>query len=96
MEYLVTAFDDTDAQALERRLAARPAHLDGADKLKAAGKIIAGGAILDDNNKMIGSTLYVDFATRDELNEWLQNDPYVIEGVWKDVNILPIKLAVKP
>ncbi len=96
MEYLITAFDDTDENALQRRMAARPAHLEGADQLKAAGKLIAGGAILDDDNKMIGSTLYVNFATRAELNQWLQNDPYVIEGVWKDVNVLPIKLAVKP
>ncbi len=96
MEYLITAFDDTDAQAEQRRLMARPAHIEGANELKAAGKLIAGGAILDDNNKMIGSTLYVDFESRAELNLWLQNDPYVIQGVWKDVNILPIKLAVKP
>ncbi|MFT4863426.1 MAG: hypothetical protein ACI95C_002657 [Pseudohongiellaceae bacterium] len=96
MEYLVTAFDDTDENALQRRMAARAAHLESADQLKAAGKIIAGGAILDDDNKMIGSTLYVNFATREELNQWLQNDPYVIQGVWKDVNVLPIKLAVKP
>jgi hypothetical protein len=77
-------------------MAARPAHLEGAAKLKAAGKIIAGGAILDDNNKMIGSTLYGDFESKAELNEWLALDPYITEGVWKDVNILPIKLAVKP
>ena len=96
MEYLITAYDDTDENAQQRRLAARPAHLEGAAQLKAAGKIIAGGAILDDDGKMIGSTLYVDFATKDELNQWLQSDPYVVEGVWKDINILPIKLAVKP
>ncbi len=96
MEFLVTAFDDTDAQAEQRRLAARTAHLEGANELKAAGKLIAGGAILDENNKMIGSTLYVDFESRQELNLWLQNDPYVIQGVWIDINVLPIKLAIKP
>lgn len=96
MEFLVTAFDDTDDQAEQRRLTARPAHLDGANKLKAAGKLIAGGAILDDNGKMIGSTLYVDFETKDELNAWLKQDPYVAEGVWKDISVLPIKLAIKP
>jgi uncharacterized protein YciI len=96
MEYLVTAYDGTDEHAEQRRMAARPAHLKGAEQLKAAGKIIAGGAILDDNDKMIGSTLYVDFDSKAELNQWLSHDPYVTEGVWKDINVLPIKLAVKP
>jgi uncharacterized protein YciI len=45
---------------------------------------------------MIGSTLYVDFETPDELDAWLVNDPYVKEGVWEDINIMPIRLAVKP
>lgn len=96
MEYLVTAFDDTDDQALQRRLNARAAHLEGAEILKAAGRIIAGGAILNDDNKMIGSTVYVDFESKEELNKWLTNDPYVTQGVWKDVTVLPIKLAIKP
>ncbi len=96
MEYLVTAFDDTDDQALQRRLNARAAHLEGAEILKAAGRIIAGGAILNDDNKMIGSTVYVDFESKEELNKWLANDPYVTQGVWKDVTVLPIKLAIKP
>lgn len=96
MQYQITAFDGTDEQAGERRLAARPAHLAEAAILKEAGKIIAGGAILDDDGNMIGSTLYVDFDTPDELDAWLTNDPYVKGEVWEDINIMPIRLAVKP
>ena len=96
MQYQITAFDGTDEQANERRMSARPAHLKEAAVLKNAGNIIAGGAILDDDGNMIGSTLYVDFETPDELDAWLVNDPYVKEGVWEDINIMPIRLAVKP
>lgn len=96
MQYLITAFDDTDDEAQQRRLDARPAHLSEAAQLKAQGKIIAGGAILNDEDTMIGSTLYVEFDTREELDEWLMSDPYVTGNVWKDVNIIPIRLAVKP
>ena len=96
MHYQSTAFDGTDEQAIERRMAARPAHLAEASVLNEAGNIIAGGAILDDDGNMIGSTLYVDFETPEELDAWLVNDPYVKESVWEDINIMPIRLAVKP
>lgn len=96
MEYLITAFDDNDEQAQQRRMAARPGHLETAAQLKAAGNLIAGGAILDDDGNMIGSTLYVEFTSREELDSWMRNDPYVTGGVWKDVNIMPIRLAIKP
>jgi hypothetical protein len=49
-------------------MAARPAHIDGARLLKDSGKLIAGGAILDDAEQMIGSTLYVEFDSRAELD----------------------------
>ncbi len=95
MQFLVVAYDGTDEGALERRLAVREAHLAGAEKLKAAGNLIAGGALLNDAGDMIGSTLYAEFATRDELDAWLQQDPYVTGGVWQDIEITPIRLAIK-
>lgn len=96
MQFLVTAYDGTDAEAANRRSISRPAHLEGAQVLKEAGNIIAGGAILDDNEQMIGSTLYVDFESREALDEWLNIDPYVTGGVWQDISVLPIRLAIKP
>lgn len=95
MQYLVVAYDGTDDAALARRLAARELHLAGAAALKQAGKLIAGGAILDDDDRMIGSTLYVEFDSRAELDNWLQQDPYVTGDVWRDITVKPIRLAVK-
>ena len=91
---MITAYDGTDPEAPDRRKAVRPAHLDGIKKLKAAGNIIAGGAILDDDGEMIGSTLYVEFESREALEDWLNRDPYVTGDVWKEITVTPIRLAV--
>ena len=71
MQFVITAYDGQDEGALERRMAVRETHVDGAKELMTAGKLIAGGAILDEANEMIGSTLYVEFDSRDEFDQWL-------------------------
>ena len=96
MQFLVVAYDGNDEDAKARRAAARPSHLAEAQELKEAGNIIVGAAILDENEEMIGSTLCVEFESRADLDEWLANDPYVTEGVWKDIAVQPIRLAVSP
>jgi uncharacterized protein YciI len=94
MQFMIVAYDGLDEGALNRRLAARESHIAGAIALKNAGHLIAGGAILDDAERMIGSTIYVDFASRADLDNWLQQDPYVTGDVWHDITITPIRLAV--
>lgn len=94
MQFMVTAYDGSDADAPGRRLAARPAHLERVGSAREAGNIIAGGAILDEDGEMIGSTIYVEFESREALDEWLNQDPYVKGGVWQDITVVPIRLAV--
>ena len=77
MQFMVTAYDGKDENALERRLSVRDAHLKGAKQLKEAGHLIAGGAILDEAEQMIGSTMFVEFDSKAELDQWLASDPYV-------------------
>jgi hypothetical protein len=95
MEFLVVAYDGTDSEAKTRRLNAREAHLKGAGQLKEQGHFIQGGAILDQNGEMVGSTLYMDFPSRTELDEWLRSDPYVTGGVWVNVKVEPIRLVFR-
>ncbi|MGE0681459.1 MAG: YciI family protein [Candidatus Binatia bacterium] len=95
MEFLVIAYDGKDSEAKQRRLRARPAHLEGVQAMKRAGTFINGGAILDDTGEMIGSTLYVDFVSREDLDRWLKSDPYVTDGVWVDIEVKPIRLALR-
>ena len=94
MQFMVVAYDGTDEGALNRRLAVRDSHIAGAIELKNKGNLIAGGAILDDAGRMIGSTTYVAFESRAELDAWLERDPYVTGDVWRDITITPIRLTV--
>lgn len=95
MQFLITAYDGKDDQAQERRAAARPAHIEGAQHLKENGNVLIGGAILDDDGNMIGSSLVVEFESREELDAWLDNDPYITGNVWQDVTVVPFRTAVK-
>lgn len=94
MQFVVTAYDGKDPEAPARRQKARPAHLENAEKLKEHGQLLAGGAILDEDDNMIGSTMYVDFESREALDEWLESDPYVTQGVWQEVSVQKIRLAI--
>ncbi len=95
MQFLIIAYDGKDEGAQERRAAARPAHIDGAQALKENGNVLIGGAILDDDGNMIGSSLVMEFEDRAALDAWLDNDAYVTEGVWQDISVLPFRTAVK-
>lgn len=94
MQFLVIAYDGTDAEAAQRRQAAREAHLAGARRRKAEGRTVAGGAILDEAGRMIGSAAIVDYPSRDELDTWLRTDPYVTGGVWVNIQVQPFRQAV--
>jgi uncharacterized protein YciI len=71
----------------------RPHHLDGARELKASGNFIIGGAMLNDEGKMIGSVMILQFETEEELQAWQQSEPYITQGVWETVDIKPFKVA---
>jgi len=93
MQYLLIAYDGKDADALARRLKARPEHLGRIEGLKRNKEFIFGGAILDDNGNMIGSMVLYDFPNRAALDEMLKDEPYITGGVWKEIKIMPFRLA---
>jgi len=94
MQYLVIAYDYKDA--LDKRMKHRPAHMEAAKKLMAEGKIISAGALLEED-KMVGSTLLVNFETEEELDAWLEGEPYVTGKVWdmETIQLAPVKLLPK-
>jgi len=92
-QYLVTGYDYTDEGALERRMAVRPHHLDNAKVFKEKGNYITGGAILDDNGKMIGSAMILQFENEEELEAWKKGEPYISQKIWETVDVKPFKLA---
>lgn len=94
MQYLVIAYDYDDA--LERRLKTRDEHVKSTKELMAKGNIINAAALIEDD-KMVGSTLFVEFENDDELEAWLENEPYVKAKVWnyEEIQIVPVKLLPK-
>jgi uncharacterized protein YciI len=92
-QYIVTGYDFTDAEALPHRMGVRPHHLDAAASLKKTGNYVLGGAILNDEGKMIGSVMILQFETEEELEAWKQNEPYITRGIWESVDVKPFKVA---
>lgn len=83
MQFIVKAYDGEGM--LEKRMAVRPRHLEGMNKL---GKhIICAGGLLDDVGKMKGSVLVLEFDSRAELDDYLASEPYITEGVWEIVEV---------
>ena len=94
-QYLVTAYDYTDTEALQRRMNVRPHHLDAAKELRASGNYILGGAILNEEGKMIGSVMIVQFETDEALEAWKQNEPYITQKIWESVDVKPFRVAAE-
>lgn len=94
MQYLIIAYDYDDAY--ERRVKVRDEHVKMAKEFMEKGNIITAGALIE-NDKMVGSTLFVEFENDDELEVWLENDPYVIGNVWdyENIQIVPVRLLPK-
>ena len=93
MQFLVQAHDGDDAGALDRRRAARSAHIARSDELIAAGHALYGVALLDEDGRMIGSVMVVDFPDRASLDAWLESEPYVTQGVWRSVDVRPCRVG---
>ena len=92
-QYIIIAKDGTDANALARRLEYRPAHLALMKSYKEAGTFISGGATLDDSGNMIGSVVHMQFASKEAIDQWIQEEPYIQGGVWERYEILPYRSA---
>jgi len=87
MQFIVTAYDFDDEDAINRRLSSREAHLAGIEKMVKAGTFLSGGAMLNKNGNMIGSSAHVEFSSRSEVEAWVKRDPYTTGEVWNKVEI---------
>ncbi len=95
MQFLVLGYDGKDDDAVNRRLAAREDHLNQAKQWVEKGQWLYAAAMLDEDDKMIGSMIVCDFPSREDLQkQWLDHEPYIVGDVWKTVKIT--KAAVPP
>lgn len=89
MQFALICRDAPDAP--EKRLRARDEHLQDIHAMKADGRIIDGGAMLNEAGDMVGSVVLCDFADRAALDAYLTHEIYAREGVWSDIEVLPFK-----
>lgn len=93
-QYVIIARDGSDAEALPRRMEARPAHLEGVKELKANDNYHIGGAILNDDGNMCGSVMILQFETDEQFQAWYNNEPYIQSGVWESIEVKPFRVAM--
>ena len=94
MQFLITAYDGKDEGALERRMSVRPAHLEGIKKVKEYGSVVCAGGITNEKGLPIGSFLVMDFASREVLDQYLENEPYVVNKVWVDIKVETVNTVI--
>lgn len=93
MQYIVLAYDGTDEKATDRRLSVREEHLKSVERRFKTGEHMYGAAITDDVGKMVGSMMVVNYSSREDLDKWLNDEPYVVGDVWQKIDIKPCKVA---
>ncbi|MDF2489067.1 MAG: hypothetical protein K0S77_1689 [Pseudomonas sp.] len=95
MLYAIIASDVADS--LDKRLAARPAHLERLQQLKAEGRIVLAGPhpAIDSNDPgpagFTGSLVVAEFDSLAAAQAWADADPYVAAGVYDKVVVKPFK-----
>ena len=90
MQFIITAHDGENM--LEKRMAVRLRHLEGMAKL--GEHIICAGGLLDDEGKMNGSVLILDFEDRAALDDYLKKEPYVVEQVWERIEVETMNVVI--
>lgn len=95
MWYAITALDV--ANSLEKRKAARPAHLERLNKLQAEGRMKLAGPFpaVDSENPgdagFSGSLIIASFDSLAEARAWAEADPYKAAGVYSSVDVRPFR-----
>lgn len=85
------------ADSLDKRLAARPAHVQRLQALQNEGRLLLAGPhpALDTENPgaagFSGSLIVAEFSSLDEAKAWAAADPYIDAGVYAHVTVKPFK-----
>ena len=96
MPFFVVTCTDNEG-TVEKRLAVRPQHLERLQKLADEGRLIVAGAMPKDPTNpqagFYGSTIIVDFDSREALDSWLAEEPFLKEGVYSHIDVKPFNKA---
>lgn len=95
MWYAIVAEDVENS--LEKRMAARPAHLARLTKLQSQGKLLLAGPFpaIDSQDPgpagFSGSLIVAEFSDLSAAKNWAEADPFVIAGVYANVTVKPFR-----
>ena len=95
MWYAIMAEDLPNS--LEKRLEARPDHLNRLQNLQDAGRLLLAGPFpaIDSIDPgpagYSGSLIVAEFSNLEEATTWANNDPFVISNVYKYVTVKPFR-----
>jgi uncharacterized protein len=95
---MLYAIRGTDvANSLDKRQAARPAHLARLEQLRDAGRLVLSGPFpaVDAADPgpagFTGSLIVAEFDSLADARAWAEADPYVAAGVYAAVEVLPFR-----
>ena len=83
--------------SLDKRLAARPAHLERLKALQDAGRMILAGPCpaIDSPDPgpagFTGSLIVAEFDSLEDAKTWAEADPFVAAGVYAEVTVKPFR-----
>ncbi|MBR4379626.1 MAG: hypothetical protein IKP48_00020 [Bacteroidaceae bacterium] len=89
MQFVIRAIDGVGK--LAKRMEVRPRHFEGMDRLK--DHLVCAGGLLDGAGNLKGSVLVMEFETRQELDDYLSHEVYVVEGVWEQITVDQMNVA---
>lgn len=95
MWYAIIAEDTVNS--LEKRLAARPAHVARLQQLQAEARLLVAGPhpAIDSEDPaaagFTGSLIIAEFASLQAAQAWAADDPYIAAGVYQQVAVKPFK-----
>jgi len=95
MLYAIISEDNNDS--LDKRLGARPAHIERIKQLNDAGQLIIAGphpAVDSEDpgtNGFTGSLIIAEFDSLESAQTWANADPYITADVYKKVTVKPFK-----
>ncbi len=95
MLYAITGQDAPDS--LDKRMAARPAHLARLQALQNEGQLLLAGPFpavdaLDPGTAgYTGSLIVAEFASLQAAQEWAAADPYATAGIFRQISVRPFR-----
>ncbi|MEH8020300.1 MULTISPECIES: YciI family protein [Rheinheimera] len=95
MFYMI--YSEDVAESLDKRLAARPAHLSRLEQLKNEGRLLIAGPLpaIDSNDPgsagFSGSLVVAEFSSLNAAKDWANADPYLAAGVYARSTVKPFK-----